>query len=256
MSNVFNAERLGRNIKKLRLAEHKTLKDVAAHFKEVHGGMTHQTISNWERGFSSPSIEELYTLAAYLHHDVSYLLENTDNEIDISGMVQEYTGLSQSTIKTLHEWTKKRKDTNSVGHVIYSHCLNTLNDILFAFPGMLVYLLLYLELYLSGDGLILVDTNKTPAGEALKDILHGEKDKYKDTIINNFCIFGDPELSEFIDWATLPQIRLDKGLLKVYFQECILDLLRKFSESLKKNKGKKYRKKPEIKKGKRKILEA
>lgn len=100
MNNI--SEVIGERIKTCR-SETKFTQDEIAEYCSVE---SRQTVGKWERGISTPSIQQLYILCELFQCDIGYLLGEQTSKIRVIDDVQKVIPLSDNSIKYLMSTNK------------------------------------------------------------------------------------------------------------------------------------------------------
>lgn len=73
-----------------------------------------KTVMNWEQGIATPSIDTLMLLCKLYDCDLDYLTGRIDCKTHSVQDISEYTGLTEKTIETLHDWNQNPKTKNAI----------------------------------------------------------------------------------------------------------------------------------------------
>ena len=67
-------------------------------------GVSTASIKKWECGEVIPEMKHLFKICELLHCDLDYLIGRIDYRTHEAAISNEYTGLSEKAIRTLHKW--------------------------------------------------------------------------------------------------------------------------------------------------------
>lgn len=73
-------------------------------------GVHDKTIKNWEQGISAPTLEALINLSQFYDCDLDYLTGRIDCKTHDLQFIQDYIGLSENSIKMLHDYHVSKTD--------------------------------------------------------------------------------------------------------------------------------------------------
>ena len=73
-----------------------------------------KSVMNWEQGIATPSLDMLLKLCDLYGCDLDYLTGRIDCKTHSVQDISEYTGLTEKTIETLHDWNQNPKTKNAI----------------------------------------------------------------------------------------------------------------------------------------------
>lgn len=109
---TYNIEKIGAKIRQEREEKGLSLSYVA----EFVGVQQYQTVSNWEKGNATPSLEKLLKICELFGVELGYLLGEKGYELKTRAKTDfhELTGLSENAIESITE-RKEAKEVNQAG---------------------------------------------------------------------------------------------------------------------------------------------
>lgn len=105
------------------------------------------SVKNWERG-DIPKLENLFKICELLHCDLDYLIGRIDYRTHEAAISNEYTGLSEKAIGTLHKWK------NTADHPLFfslNQAIPILNMLIEHEPGFAADVLEQICYYISAS---------------------------------------------------------------------------------------------------------
>ena len=72
--------------------------------------VTLKTVKNWEQGKAAPSLPTLIDLSEFYNCDLDYLVGRIECRTHDLQFIQDYTGLSEKSIKMLHDYHVSKTD--------------------------------------------------------------------------------------------------------------------------------------------------
>ena len=112
---TYNQVKTGKRLKEARKNLGYSLEKVA----ELCGIQQYQTVSSWENGNSTPSIEKLIKLADLYDCEIGYLIGEYDCKRRTIDSVEKITGLSEKAVESLERdnFFKKERIT-TINHIV------------------------------------------------------------------------------------------------------------------------------------------
>lgn len=96
---MFNISQFGARLKQERKSMDLSMDELGEKLN-----ITRQTLSNWEKGESSPTVGDLLNMCEIFHCDFGYLVGEYDCRTRESTDIQKLTGLSEDAIKEIISW--------------------------------------------------------------------------------------------------------------------------------------------------------